>query len=277
MLFLVIERFRPGCVEEVYRRFRERGRMAPAGVRYVSSWVELDFRRCFQVMEVDDEALLSAWMDNWRDLVEFEVVPVRTSEEAARRIGNGIGEGARGGAAGAGTARPSIRLVPIDAALRDALASPGADLAATHGVSVGDRPDLVREVVAQTLALHARVPRAPEWGGFLVADPVRAIVVGTCGYAHGPEADGTVEIAYFTFPSFERQGWATAMAAELLARGRASPDVRAVVAHTLPEENGSTRILRRLGLRCVGPVEHPADGTIWRWTDRSAEPGEIGA
>lgn len=87
MLFMVIERFRTGQVLAVYRRFRDRGRMAPAGVRYVSSWVDLGFERCFQVMEADNEAMLKEWTDNWDDLVEFEIVPVRTSEQAANAIG----------------------------------------------------------------------------------------------------------------------------------------------------------------------------------------------
>ena len=83
MLYMVIEHFRPGRAPEVYRRFRERGRMAPEGVRYVSSWVDLDFQRCFQVMEADSESLLREWTANWEDLAEFEMVPVRTSAEAA--------------------------------------------------------------------------------------------------------------------------------------------------------------------------------------------------
>jgi uncharacterized protein DUF3303 len=86
MLFVVIERFRPGKAEEVYRRFREHGRMAPPEVRYVSSWVELGYERCFQVMEAADEVLLAEWMRHWTDLVDFEVVPVRTSEEAAAAV-----------------------------------------------------------------------------------------------------------------------------------------------------------------------------------------------
>lgn len=86
MVYMVIERFGPGKAVEVYRRFRDRGRMMPDGVRSIASWVDLDFRQCFQVMESDSEALLKKWTDNWDDLVEFEIVPVRTSEEAARAI-----------------------------------------------------------------------------------------------------------------------------------------------------------------------------------------------
>ena len=86
MLFMVIEHFREGRAADVYRRFRDRGRMAPAGLTYVSSWVDLEYERCFQVMEAPSESALAEWTRNWDDLVEFEVVPVRTSEAAAAEI-----------------------------------------------------------------------------------------------------------------------------------------------------------------------------------------------
>ena len=78
MLFMVIENFRPGQAPAIYRRFREKGRMAPAGVQYISSWVDLGFGRCFQVMEAESA--------NWDDLIDFEVIAVRTSTEAAAAI-----------------------------------------------------------------------------------------------------------------------------------------------------------------------------------------------
>lgn len=86
MLFMVIETFRPGRAPDVYRRFREQGRMAPEGVAYVTSWVDLEFHRCFQVMEAPNAPLLKQWTDNWDDLVDFEIIPVRTSAEAAAAI-----------------------------------------------------------------------------------------------------------------------------------------------------------------------------------------------
>jgi hypothetical protein len=86
MLFMVIEHFRPGKAPEIYRRFRDRGRMAPDGMRYVESWVDLEFRRCFQVVEADDETTLREWTSHWSDLVDFEIVVVRTSEQAAAAI-----------------------------------------------------------------------------------------------------------------------------------------------------------------------------------------------
>jgi uncharacterized protein DUF3303 len=86
MLFMVIERFRGGDPAPVYARFRERGRLAPDGLRYVSSWVDETLTTCYQVMEADDRRLLDAWMAAWEDLVAFEVIPVVTSQEAAERV-----------------------------------------------------------------------------------------------------------------------------------------------------------------------------------------------
>ena len=86
MLFMVIEKFRDGDPKPIYRRFRDKGRMAPKGVSYVASWVTTDFERCFQVMECDDRALLDKWMSNWSDIVDFEVIPVITSEKATAAI-----------------------------------------------------------------------------------------------------------------------------------------------------------------------------------------------
>ncbi|HKE45049.1 MAG TPA: DUF3303 family protein [Steroidobacteraceae bacterium] len=84
--YLVIERFKNGDAVPVYRRFRDRGRLAPAGVNYVASWVDEKLERCYQVMETDDRALLEEWMANWSDLVEFEVYPVLTSAQAMEKI-----------------------------------------------------------------------------------------------------------------------------------------------------------------------------------------------
>ncbi|HEU0300410.1 MAG TPA: DUF3303 family protein [Longimicrobium sp.] len=85
MLYMVLEDFR-GDPAAVYRRFRDRGRLAPEGLHYVSSWVADDVQRCWQVMECDDRRLLDEWMAAWQDLVHFEVIPVVTSAEAAATI-----------------------------------------------------------------------------------------------------------------------------------------------------------------------------------------------
>jgi hypothetical protein len=83
MLFMVIERFRDGRPHPVYERAASRGRLMPDGLRYVDSWVDAGFGRCFQLMECDDLSVLMGWTAQWTDLVEFEVVPVVPSAVAA--------------------------------------------------------------------------------------------------------------------------------------------------------------------------------------------------
>jgi len=81
MLFMVIERFKPGRQAEIYRTVRERGRMLPEGLSYVDSWISADFARCFQLMECDDVTLLQEWIAGWGDAIEFEVVAVSSSRD----------------------------------------------------------------------------------------------------------------------------------------------------------------------------------------------------
>jgi hypothetical protein len=90
MLFMIVENFR-GDPVPVYQRFREHGRLAPDGLRYVNSWVSRDLQRCYQVMECDDPGLLQQWMDRWSDIVDFEVIPVVTSAEAAAAVAPRVG------------------------------------------------------------------------------------------------------------------------------------------------------------------------------------------
>lgn len=87
--YMVLERFRNGDARPVYERLRERGRLAPEGLEYIVSWVDSELQRCFQVMETDDPALLELWIQEWQDLVEFEVREVIPSDEAAARVLSG--------------------------------------------------------------------------------------------------------------------------------------------------------------------------------------------
>ena len=88
MLYMVIERYTQGP-EPIYRRAAERGRMLPDGLQYVDSWIVDDgaLDRCFQLMETDDPTLFTEWLENWRDLADFEVLPVLRSSDAAQQVG----------------------------------------------------------------------------------------------------------------------------------------------------------------------------------------------
>jgi RimJ/RimL family protein N-acetyltransferase len=143
----------------------------------------------------------------------------------------------------------AVSLVPID---RDG--TPRG-----HG---GALPDAATEVLRGTVALYDSVGFSEPWIGYLAL--AGSTAVGTCAFK-SPPRDGRVEIAYATFPEHEGRGFATGMAAELVALARrAEPSVR-VTAQTLPARNASHRILEKLGFSHVATLDHPEDGTVWEW------------
>jgi RimJ/RimL family protein N-acetyltransferase len=150
----------------------------------------------------------------------------------------------------------SIRLVPLQVdGNADALA---LELAPGFGGDVA----APRAIIDQTAALHQTHPREQPWGSYLAY--VGDTAVGTGAFKWAPDATGSVEIAYMTFPAYEGRGHATQTAGaltELALQAGASE----VVAHTLPVENASNRVLRRNGFHFVGEIEDPEDGPVWRW------------
>lgn len=102
------------------------------------------------------------------------------------------------------------------------------------------------------------------WTGYLAFGEDRALV-GVCAFKDVPDENQQVEIAYYTFPEFERRGFATHMARELVALAREAEDARVVLAHTLRKENASARICRRLEFEFKGEVVDPEDGLVWQW------------
>ena len=171
---------------------------------------------------------------------------------------------------------PPVQLLALTPALRAALADPAA-LARSHDARLGPVAELARAIAEQSEAHRLTTGAPPEWSGHLAVDRATRQVVGTCGYKGAPRADGGVEIAYFTFPEFERRGYGGAMAEALVQQAIGSGAVRVVHAHTLPERNASTRILTRLGFTCTGTViDDPADGPVWHWERPVRDDGGIG-
>jgi len=123
-------------------------------------------------------------------------------------------------------------------------------------------PQVAAEVVEAMTQLYRAVGYEPPWIGYLAIE--NGICVGMCGFKSPPQ-DNRVEIAYFTFPGHESRGVATQMAAELIRLALDKMPAVTVAAQTLPEENASTSVLKKLRFRFVDSVEHPEDGLVWEW------------
>jgi len=126
----------------------------------------------------------------------------------------------------------------------------------------GTLPEVTDEFLGATVKLYETVGFEEPWICYLAL--AGDTPVGTCGFK-SPPREGRVEIAYFVFPEYEGRGFATGMAAELLAIARRHGSSIVVAAQTLPERNASHRVLEKLDFRHVETIDHPEDGTVWEW------------
>jgi ribosomal-protein-alanine N-acetyltransferase len=161
----------------------------------------------------------------------------------------------------------ALDLIPINHSLAACLAA-GEAVEPFAGMTV---PPLIREVAAAQAALYEKTGAAPPWIGYLARDPESGAFVGACSFKDMPQ-EGQVEIAYFTFPEHEGQGYGLAMARALVEIACQETAVTHILGHTLPKRNASTYILSRLGFEFAGPVTDPEDGTVWRWVLKHQPP-----
>ncbi len=127
---------------------------------------------------------------------------------------------------------------------------------------IGDLPPIATETGADFAAFFRTVGFQPPWVGYFAL--VGEKCVGVCAFK-GPPMENRVEIAYFTFPEHEGEGYATGMARSLVDIGQKTDPQLIIAAQTLPQEGASTAILQKLGFRLVGTVDHPEDGEVWEW------------
>lgn len=121
---------------------------------------------------------------------------------------------------------------------------------------------LVAEIMEATTQMYRLGKFEPPWIGYFAIE--NDTCVGSCGFKSPPQ-NNRVEIAYFTFPGHESRGVATRMASELIHLARDKMPAVTIAAQTLPEENASTSVLKKLRFHLIDSVEHPEDGLVWEW------------
>jgi RimJ/RimL family protein N-acetyltransferase len=128
----------------------------------------------------------------------------------------------------------------------------------------------VREFLLQAspeFLAQLRGARTPDpWKfGFAVVHSAENIVIGMCGFAGSRGTEGGVEIAYSVAPSYEGRGYATEVAQALIEFAQAN-GLTELCAHTLPEENASTRVLEKCGFQKIGEVVDSESQAVWKWS-----------
>ena len=160
---------------------------------------------------------------------------------------------------------PKIQLLNLDKPSVQLLLNSDEEFERHHRVMLGVNWDLVRELGKHTRNALRKNAFDSGWWGYLALDVTTRVVVGSCGFKGAPDARGSVEIVYLTFPDCEGKGYATAMAKGLVDIAFRSHSVRRVVAHTVPEKGASTRVLEKAGFTFVGDALDAEDAPVWRW------------
>jgi len=84
--FMVIETYNAEQLKDLYLRFESKGRMLPKGLHYLDSWINEDLSCCYQIMESDSIEKVKKWANQWNDLINFEIIPIISSETAMKII-----------------------------------------------------------------------------------------------------------------------------------------------------------------------------------------------
>lgn len=127
-------------------------------------------------------------------------------------------------------------------------------------------PDVKKEMSDVWLELVESTDQADPWvHGFSIQLISSGELIGNGGFKGPPDSGGDVEIAYGIDPAFQGKGFASLAAQALTKYAISEPDVTSVIAHTLAENNASTRVLTKCGYQFCGEVVHPEDGNVWKW------------
>jgi [ribosomal protein S5]-alanine N-acetyltransferase len=89
----------------------------------------------------------------------------------------------------------------------------------------------------------------PKWClPYLIVTPTRDVTVGACGFKGSPE-EATVEIYYGIAPCFRGKGLASQALRRLLQIAVTNDEVERVIAHILPRNIPSRRLVMRMGFK----------------------------
>jgi ribosomal-protein-alanine N-acetyltransferase len=155
-----------------------------------------------------------------------------------------------------------LELIALTLEVADALAAGDRSLYGEGGVPDG-LARMIADMAGMQAALYRKTGAEEPWIGYLARDPDEQAMVGGCSFVE--RKDGQVEIAYFTFPGLEGRGIGGRMARALVELAWRDPTLEEIIAHTLPQENASTRILARLGFERAGEAVDPDEGAVWLW------------
>lgn len=159
----------------------------------------------------------------------------------------------------------SLQLIPCELTYFEALLSNKHELEQLLKISIPDRWTDFPEAIPYAYASLKADPASRDWATYLFIHTHDKVLIGWGGFKGQADASGTVELGYEIIPEYRNRGLATEAAKGLLEYAFSHSHVRQVDAHTLPEQNISTKILEKLGMKLIETVHDPDSGDVWHW------------
>ena len=163
----------------------------------------------------------------------------------------------------------NLQLIPCDSEILQSAIAGNDSLAQKLGVIV---PDGWTEFGIGALQyaqkkLAANTDEKGWWTYFPILKKQNKLI-GSGGYKGKPTSEGIVELGYEIAPAYRNRGFASEMANGLIENAFQDERVKLIVAHTLGEENPSTKVLKKCGFEKIEVIDDPDDGLLWKWALR---------
>lgn len=121
---------------------------------------------------------------------------------------------------------------------------------------------LCKDTLKMTIEFYKRIGFAPPWICYFVE--FNGQLVGSAGIK-GKPVNGKIEIAYGTMEPFQNQGIGTKICRALVELSLKTDPAIIITARTLPENNYSTKVLKKNNFVFLGVVNDIEDGDVWEW------------
>jgi hypothetical protein len=84
---MITYQFRPTARNEAQARFKSTGGMPGDGVTMLGRWHGVGGSRGYVLAESADTVAIGKWLQEWSDLLTFDVMPVNNDEDVMKVLG----------------------------------------------------------------------------------------------------------------------------------------------------------------------------------------------
>lgn len=160
----------------------------------------------------------------------------------------------------------NLKLIRCDIDILETAIAGNDKLAEKLGMTIADNWNEFGSAIFQFTI--DKLSESEEESGWWIYFPIHRKdnrLIGGCGYKGKPTPEGTVEIGYEIAPAYRNRGYATELVKGLIENAFNDSRVKSVIAHTLANENPSTKVLVKCRFKYAGEMEDPDDGKVWKW------------